>query len=185
MNRILPALGLVALLAACAPPQTQFIASQRSAVELRAMQARVVPADADAAMRAVIATLHDLGYRITRVEPEALTVSATRQTALRMAVIVQQREQGTSTVRANASIVDAFREAQVDSPDFYRRNFFEPLEATLGRTLAALPPADASPEAPRPVAELNTLRERQAAAGRAATPVTTSAATPTAGTPAR
>ncbi len=172
MKRILPAFGLVALLAACAPPQTQFIASQRSAVELRAMQARVVPADADAAMRAVIATLHDLGYRITRVEPDALTVSATRQTALRMAVVVQQRDPGTSTVRANASIVAAFQEAQVDSPDFYRRNFFEPLEATLGRTLAALPPTDASPEAPRPVAELNTLRERQAAASRAATPVT-------------
>ncbi|NGM21444.1 hypothetical protein G3576_15580 [Roseomonas stagni] len=184
MTRFLPAIAIAITLAACAPPQTQFIASQRSAVELRAMQARVIPADADTAMRAVIATLHDLGYRITRVEPEARTVSATRQTALRMAVVVQPRDQGSSTVRANASIVAAFQESQVDSPEFYRRNFFEPLEATFGRALAALPATDASPDAPRPVAELNTLREREAA-GRASAPVTATQAPPAAGAPAR
>ncbi|MDJ0388958.1 hypothetical protein QMO56_12610 [Roseomonas sp. E05] len=176
MRQVLLALALLGPVAACATPGTQFVPSQKSAVELRAMQARTVPADADATMRGVIATLHDLGYRITRVEPEARTVSATRRTSLRMAVVVQPRGPAESTVRANASIVALTREAQVDSPEFYQRDFFEPLQATLNRTVAALPADAPLPEAPRPVAELNTAREREAAATRAAAPTVTSPA---------
>ena len=163
------ALALLGSLAACASaPDTQFIPSSKSAVELRSMQVRSVEADADAAMRAVIATLHDLGYRITRVEPDARTVSATRQTTLRMAVVVQPRGPSESTVRANASLIAPMREAQVDSPEFYQRNFFEPLGATLGRMPAALSASEGAPEAPRPVAEVNSAREREAAAARTA-----------------
>jgi hypothetical protein len=169
MVRIVCAWSVVALLAGCATnqPQIEFIASRKSAVELRSMQVRTVPIDADAAMRGVVATLHDLGYRITKVEPDARTVSATRQTALRLAVVVQPRGPGESTVRANATIIAPLREAQVDSPEFYQRNFFEPLGATLGRMPSLVTAETAVPEAPRPAAELNTAREREAAASRA------------------
>jgi hypothetical protein len=163
------------MLAGCAAqPQSEFIASRKSAVELRSIQVRSVPADADTTMRGVVATLHDLGYRITRVEPEARTVSATRQTTLRMAVVVQPRGATDSTVRANATLIVPLREAQIDSPEFYQRNFFEPLGATMGRMPVELAAEASAPEAPRPAAELNTPREREAAAGRtAATPAAT------------
>jgi hypothetical protein len=117
-------------------------------------------------MRGVVATLHDLGYRITRIEPEARTISATRRTTLRMAVVVQPRGPAESTVRANASLVALAREAQIDSAEFYQRNFFEPLGATLGRMPAAAGDDETAPAAPRPVAEINTAREREAAAQR-------------------
>lgn len=174
MKRTLLALAILAPLAACATaPETQFIASRKSAVELRSIQSRTVPADADIAMRGVIATLHDLGYRITRVEPEARTVSATRATTLRMAVVVQPRNPNESTVRANATLIVPMREAQVDSAEFYRRNFFEPLGATMGRALAEVGADDAAPDAVRPVAEINTARERETAARMRATPAST------------
>lgn len=159
------------LLAGCVTtqPQIEFVPSRKSAVELRSMQVRTVPIDADAAMRGVVATLHDLGYRITKVEPDARTISATRQTTLRLAVVVQPRGSGESTVRANATIIAPLREAQVDSPDFYQRNFFEPLGATLGRTPSLITGDTPVPEAPRPTAEINTAREREAATTRAKT----------------
>ena len=68
MRRIPAALALVALLAGCAQPQTEFLASKKGAVELRAMQTRLVPGDANTVQRGVAATLHDLGYRITKAD---------------------------------------------------------------------------------------------------------------------
>lgn len=160
------ALVLVAILAAtvsaCAQPQPTFIASQKSALELRSIQSRTVDMPADAAMRGVVATMHDLGYRITRVAPDAGTVSGTRQASLRMAVVVQPRGEDSSTVRANASIATLQFETQVDSPEFYRRNFFEPFGASTGRLVAMLDEGEAAPDAARPVAEINTAREREA-----------------------
>ncbi len=183
MRKIVLAFALAGTLVGCAAnqPQVEFIPSRKSAVELRSMQVRAVPADADATMRGIIATLHDLGYRITRVEPDARTVSATRQTTLRLAVVVQPRGPAESTVRANATIIAPLREAQVDSPEFYQRNFFEPLGATLGRMPVEVAAETAAPEAPRPVAELNTARERESAANRA----TGAQAGPTTGSPSR
>ena len=179
--RNLLTLALIAPLAACAVanPGITFLPSKKSAVELRAVQTRLIPGDPDNVMRGVIATLHDLGYRITKADPGAGTVSATRQTALRMAVAVQPRSGGESVVRANATIISLRQEAQVDSADFYSRNFFTPLGATLQREPAAVPDEVIAPEAVRPIAELNTARERQAAAARLA-PVTGS--TPPTGT---
>lgn len=175
MQRPLMLLALLGPLAACATiPESQFVSSSKSAVELRAIQSRTVPADADTAMRGVIATLHDLGYRITRVEPDARTVSATRATTLRIAAVVQERGEGQSTVRANATIIAPQREAQVDSAEFYQRNFFEPLGAMMHRTLAEISADEAGPDAVRPVAEINTTREREAAARARVTPASTS-----------
>ncbi|MCQ4160215.1 hypothetical protein NON00_09770 [Roseomonas sp. GC11] len=169
------------LLAGCVQPQMVFEPSSKPATELRAAQVRLVPVDADAAMRGAIAALHDLGYRITKVEPDAGTVSATRMTTLRMAVVVRARTPQDSVVRANATIVSPQREAQVDSAEFYEKNFYTQLAATLQRELAAAPAEVAAPEALRPTAELNTLKEREAAARAAAQPA---AASPAAASPA-
>ena len=160
---LLACLPVLAGLAACAgaAPDTEFLPSKKTALELRAAQTRLVAADADTVMRGTIATLQDLGYRITRVEPGAGDVSATRQTALRMAVIVQPRSPTESVVRANATIVELRREAQVDSPVFYQQDFFDPLGATLGRSLAEVPPDIGAPDPIRPAAELNTIKQRE------------------------
>lgn len=173
MKRFLLALAILSPLAACATPETQFIASRKSAVELRSIESRTVPADADTSVRGVIATLHDLGYRITRVEADARTVSATRATTLRMAVVVKPHDPNDSVVRANATMIAPLQEAQVDSPEFYQRDFFEPLAATMGRALAELGADDGAPDAIRPVAELNTVQQREAAARARANPVST------------
>ncbi len=166
MMRNMLMLAVVASLAACAPPNPGivFLPSKKSAVELRAVQTRVIPGDADSVMRDVIATLHDLGYRITKAEPGAGTVSGTRQTALSMAVVVQPRSPRESVVRANAFILSFRQEAQVDSPEFFTQNFFNPLGALTQRTLAALPDDATAPEPVRPAAERNAAKERRAAA---------------------
>ena len=172
MNRfsILP-LAMVLALGACAvTPTVAFVPSKKSAVELRAMQTRLMPGDDNTVMRGVIATLHDLGYRITRAETDAGTVSGTRMTTLRMAVVVRAGTSGQSIVRANATVLAPGREAQVDDPNFYGNNFFTPLAATTGRHLADAPEGNDVPEAVRPVAEINPAIERKAAAKAAAAP---------------
>lgn len=183
MRNLFAPLILGLLLVACAQPQTEFLPSKKSAVELRAMQTRLVPGDANTVQRGVAATLHDLGYRITKADAATGTISGTRSTALRLAVVVQPRGPQDAVVRANATIVSLRREAQVDSPEFYAKLFFDPLGATLQRSLAALPDDVAAPEALRPVAELNTAKEREAAGKPAGAPAT--GGTPIPGTSAR
>ena len=116
-------LALLGLLAACAAtnPTVKSVPSNKSTVELPAVQTSLVPRISYDVMRGVIATLHDLGYRIARVESDTGTVSATRQTALRIAVVVQPRSQQEAVVRANATIVAMLREGQVNSPSSTRR----------------------------------------------------------------
>jgi hypothetical protein len=159
--------GLVTPMIACGQPDVTFVPSRKSPLELRAAQTRLVPSDADSTMRDVIATLHDLGYRITKAEPGAGTVSATRQTALRMAVVIRPRAARESVVRANATVLDLYREGQVDSAEFYQRDFFAPLSAMLHRDLATPPIEEAAPEPVRPVAESNTIKDREAAVRKA------------------
>lgn len=140
--------------------ERQFEASRRSPVELRAMQSREIDGEANLVMRGVIATLHDLGYRITKVEPGAGTVTATKLNTVRLSAVVRQRSPGRSVVRANAIVLRPGVETQVDDPEFYQRNFFAPLSVMLNREAFAAP-ADASvPEALRPESEPDPRRPR-------------------------
>lgn len=152
-RRLLIGLALFGAAGCAQHPSVEFVPSRKSATELRAMQTRAIDGDTDKVVRGVIATLHDLGYRITRADAESGTVSATKQTALRMAVVVQDRPPGRSIVRANATIVGLGREAQVDSPEFYAANFFRPLGEMLQRDLALLSDQEQVPDAAQPVAE--------------------------------
>ena len=161
-------LALLLALVACAPqqPANTFVASTKPANELRSMQTRVVEADRETTARGVIATLQDLGYRITRADAEAGTVSATRLTGLRLAATVEERSRNQTIVRANASVLALGRETQVDDPNFYQANFFVPLGNTMARNLMVAPPDGSGPAAPRPVAErLPGQRQALAASG--------------------
>lgn len=139
------------LVVGCAQPSENFFASSRSAVELRAMQSRTLDEQPAAVARGVIATLHDLGYRITRVDPGSGTVSATKADQLRVAAVIRPHEGNRSIVRANALIVmppNAVHE--VDAAEFYQQNFFAPLAATLGREAFAVAAEQPVPDAVRP-----------------------------------
>jgi hypothetical protein len=107
--------------------------SEKSPVELRAIQARIFDtADRTKTVRSIIATLQDLGYNIDKVDAGSGTVSATKLAILRMSAAVSPR--GTQiAVRANAVVRDQPRRrwAQVDAPEFYQKLFFAPLSATM------------------------------------------------------
>lgn len=169
LRTILACLALAPLAGCAANSGVAFVPSAKSPVELRAIQTRTVDGDENTVMRSVIATLHDLGYRITKAEPEAGTVSATRLTGLRLAAVVQPRGPGQSAIRANATVLSPGREAQVDDPRFYQQNFFAPLAATMGRDLQTAPEDERLPEAVRPTAEMLPADRRAATGSPAAT----------------
>lgn len=130
-----------ALLAAC-QTNRQVVLSTRSPVELRAIQARAFDtSDRNKALRAIIATLQDLGYNIDKVEAGAGTVSATKLGRLRITATVHARGETQTIVRANALVEMANQESQVDDPVFYQQFFFEPLAKAM--FLAALEVQDA------------------------------------------
>lgn len=163
----LPALSLIALLGACAVGQADrpVIASTRSAVELRDIQSRTFDTpDQNRVLRASIATLQDHGYAITRVSPEAGTVTAVKAGRLRMTASAYPRGNSQTVVRANALMPVPKGDAQVDDALFYRNLFFEPLSRTLALDAMAAPAREE--EAPMPVvppAESLTARQEPAA----------------------
>ncbi|WP_052402001.1 hypothetical protein [Muricoccus aerilatus] len=139
------------LLGACAgQPERRFQASDKSAVEMRAMQARVIEGDAPTVTRGVVATLQDLGYRINKAEPAAGSITATKLERLRLTTVVRPVSNNQAAVRANAVVLLPQVENQVDDPRFYQENFFAPLSATLGREAFAASAETLVPEAARP-----------------------------------
>jgi len=124
------------------------ILSARPAVELRAIQSRAFDTnDRAKILRAVIATLQDLGYTLEKVEPAAGTVTATKLSQLRMTATVFPRGETQMVVRSNAQVrlVAASRDQnQVDAPEFYQKLFFEPLSKALFLTALLIEEADES-----------------------------------------
>ena len=147
-------LGFICLcslaVAACQQPgPPPLVLSKKSAVELRSMQSRAFDTgDKAKTLRAVIATLQDLGYTIDKTELEAGTVSATKLAVLRLTATVNARSVGQVVVRSNAIVKVAQQgnqENQVDDPIFYQQLFFEPLAKAM--FLSALQVED-GPEVP-------------------------------------
>lgn len=131
---LLPFVLVVLLgLAGCQNPnQPQLIMSTKGAVELRSMQSRAFDTtDRNKALRAVIATLQDLGYTIDKVEPAAGSVSATKLANLRLTATVNARGTSQTAVRANAIFKLPGADTQVDDPLFYQQLFFEPLSKAM------------------------------------------------------
>lgn len=122
-------------LAGCATTQSQTIHSEKSALELRTMQSRIFETgDTARVYRAVLATMQDLGYTITKLEPNAGTVTGDKLAQLTMTVTVYRRGTERSIVRANAIVKtqpQEHRAHQVDAPEFYQQRLFEPLSKAL------------------------------------------------------
>ncbi len=147
--------GLLALLmlTACqaAPPPN--VMSAKSAVELRAMQSRLFQTgDKPAMLRAVIATLQDLGYSIDTVAAKPGTVTATKLAQLTLTATLYRQSETATVVRANAMVRTGQQTYQVDDPEFYQRDFFDPLGRALLLTALPAPPAAAGSAADAPSA---------------------------------
>jgi hypothetical protein len=118
------------------------------------MQSRLIDGSQTTVARGVVATLQDLGYRITRVDAGSGTISATKSDRLRLAAVVRGQGETQSVVRANAAIlVPPAQVLEIDLPLFYQVNFFGPLSGTLGREAFAVPVDQAVPDAVRPAPE--------------------------------
>jgi hypothetical protein len=163
--------GAIALsLAACqAANQPKLVESQKSPVELRALQSRAFETtNREKTLRAVIATLQDLGYSIDKVEPSAGTITGTKLSQLRLTATVYPRGESRMMVRANAIVrmPQQTIETQVDDPLFYQQLFFEPLAKAM--FLSALqvedpgePPAPAGATAATAIAPQSATNSKQ------------------------
>lgn len=134
LTTIVAAAAMALSLAACQRPDqvAPDVLSAKPAVELRAMQTRAYDTtDRNKTLRAIVATLQDMGYTLDKVEPLAGTVSATKLSTLRLTATVYPRGASQMTVRANAMVKIEARNTQVDDPQFYQKLFFEPLSKAM------------------------------------------------------
>ena len=113
----------------CASTQKQLLDSEGSQLQLRSIQTRAFDTtDKEKTLRAVIATLQDLGFVIDKADATLGSVTATKldRYALRMTVTVRPRGTAQLLVRANAQ----YELTPVDDPEPYQ-NFFSALQKAM------------------------------------------------------
>lgn len=141
---------LAATLGACQHHEQKLVLSQKSPVELRAIQSRAFDTpDRNQTLRTIIATLQDLGYTIEKVEPEAATVTGNKLAKLRLTAAVYPRGEKQLIVRSNAQVKmdpGLLVENQVDDPEFYQKFFFEPLSKAMFLTALQIEDKDQPPQ---------------------------------------
>ncbi len=117
------------LIAGCASTQKQLLDSDASQLKLRSIQTRAFDTtDKEKTLRAVIATLQDLGFVIDKADATLGSVTATKldRYALRMTVTVRPRGDKQLLVRANAQ----YELTPVEEPEPYQ-NFFSALQKAM------------------------------------------------------
>jgi len=122
---------MVALLQGCASVHEQVLdtSETQTQLQLRQVQSKTFEtSDKERTMRAVIATLQDLGFVIDKADLTLGTVSATKLDgyAMRMTVSVRPKGEGKMAVRANAQM----NTSPVTAPGPYQ-SFFRALERSL------------------------------------------------------
>jgi hypothetical protein len=120
---------LVILLSACAGRQKNILEANGSQVRLRSMQSRAYDyTDRNCMLRAIIATLQDLGFVIDDADEILGTVSGTKRShySLRMTVSIRSGGDMQLIVRSNAQ----FNLQTVEDPEPYQQ-FFSALSKAL------------------------------------------------------
>ena len=128
-NATLLAVLSAALLAGCVASNKAVLETSQSAVQLRSYQSRAFDTtDEEKTLRAVIATLQDLGFVVDKADLTLGSVSATKLSgyALRMTVTVHPRGEKQLLVRANAQ----YQDKAVEEPKPYQ-DFFVALEKSM------------------------------------------------------
>ncbi|HEX9157533.1 MAG TPA: hypothetical protein VF827_05900 [Syntrophales bacterium] len=123
------------LLTACATTHDRLLDMDTSQVQLRSIQSRAFDTtDKEKTMRAIIATLQDLGFMLDRADYTLGVVTASKAradvmqvpAALRVTVTVRPRGEKQLLVRANAE----YQRGPVTEPKPYQ-NFFNSLEKAM------------------------------------------------------
>lgn len=122
--------GVMALMGlSCSSSRSKVMQTDQSQVQLRSIQTRAFDTtDTVATLRAVMATLQDLGFVIDNADADLGTVSATKldRYALRMTVSVRSRGETQTMVRANGQL----NLRAVTDPQPYQQ-FFDALSKSL------------------------------------------------------
>jgi hypothetical protein len=135
LQRLVIAAAACSLLACSTPPkpEPQLLAPTEEQMKLRSYQTRTFDVDdRQQAMRAVIATLQDLGFIIERAnEPLGLVTAARFQEpnyydVIAVTVTVRPQEGARMMIRANA----IYNNAPIEDPKAYQ-NFFATLQRAL------------------------------------------------------
>ena len=130
MTRLVFAVAILIGLAGCqTDSKQQILATDRSQVELRAIQTRSFEtADKNLTVRNVIATLQDLGFVVDKADEQLGTVSGTKFSgyAMRITVTVRPRGHTQMAVRASAQ----YNLAAVSDAAPYQQ-FFNALEQAM------------------------------------------------------
>lgn len=131
MKRLYLVLLSVVAIVGCAPVHEQVLdtSETQTQLQLRQVQSKTFETgDKERTMRAVIATLQDLGFVIDKADLTLGTVSATKLDgyAMRMTVSVRPKGEGKMVVRANAQM----NTTPVTAPGPYQ-SFFRALERSL------------------------------------------------------
>ncbi len=113
----------------CATTQQRLLDSESNQLRLRSIQTRAFDTtDKDKTLRAIIATLQDLGFIVDKADATLGAVTATKlnRYALRVTVTVGPRGQTQLLVRANAQ----YELSPVDDPEPYQQ-FFSALQKAM------------------------------------------------------
>lgn len=131
MRRLLHGLILLSVVQGCAQVHEQVLDTSKTQTQLqmRQVQSRTFEThDKERTVRAVIATLQDLGFVIDKADLTLGTVSATKLDgyAMRMTVSVRPKGEGRMVVRANGQM----NTTPVTAPEPYQ-SFFRALERSM------------------------------------------------------
>jgi len=113
---------LALTLCACAAKQKDILRAEESQVKLRSIQSRAFDiTDPNRLLRAIIATLQDLGFVIDDADETLGTVSGTKRSgyALRMTVSIRPKGDNQMIVRSNAQ----YNLQTVEDPEPYQQFF--------------------------------------------------------------
>lgn len=137
IRNVLLLIPLLLLVAACATTHDRLLDMDTSQVQLRSIQSRAFDTtDKEKTMRAIIATLQDLGFMLDRADYTLGVVTASKARAdsmqmqvyatLRITVTVRPRGEKQLLVRASAE----YQRNPVTDPKPYQ-NFFNSLEKAM------------------------------------------------------
>lgn len=131
MSKWFVSVALFATLVGCTPVHEQVLdtSETQTQLQMRQVQSRTFETnDKERTMRAVIATLQDLGFVLDKADLTLGTVSATKLDgyAMRMTVSVRPKGEGKLVVRANAQM----NTTPITAPAPYQ-SFFRALERSM------------------------------------------------------
>lgn len=113
----------------CQSSKRHLLAADDSQVKTRSIQTRAFDmTDKKAMLRAIMATLQDLGFVLDHADDVLGTVSATKLKGYRLRMTVYARERGTTQMLVRASA--QFNLEVVDDPQSYQQ-FFDALSKSV------------------------------------------------------